>query len=481
MNLRGGSGGVDTFTVTLPGGALTLDLTNNTAGTGDIDVLNLVSSGSAANTVTINQAAHSLIDSADTTDKIVVSGTQNITFVGDGDTLANISGTGSRTTTLALEKAAGYTGTVAWTSNAALTGAAFFNRATGLDTLNLTVATGQNITVNENTKVGLSVANGTQTYNVDNATTTQMTAGAGTLKLDMTGSSAANAIQTSITTGAQVGTVVITNSTIDSTITTLDTSTTATTTDTVVLSGSKALTIGTWTATASEVMTGAGVTGNLNVTIGANAATVIGGSGSDTLTGGAAADSINGGAGDDVLSGGAGAGIVDTITGGTGSDRFVLTGTGVDRIADFSMSGTNGTDVLAFSVGGLGQFSALKDGNSAAVAAGATARVKLVSAATTLAAGDNVIVLSGTYADSATMEVAIESGGSRALTLGAAPTANDDLLVVWSDGTNSYVGAYNLATTATTPTAAGAYTGIATLAGVTSVDAIASANFLFIA
>jgi len=475
LNLRGGSGGVDTFTVTLPGAAVTLDINNNTDGTGDIDVLNLVSGGSAANTVTINADAESLIDSADSTDKIVVSGSQNITFAGDGDTLANISGTGSRTTTLALEKAAGYTGTVTWTSNKALTGAAFFNRATGLDVYNFTVAGGaNNATFNEATTVNLSVANDTAIYDVDNATTTQITAGAGTLKIGLTGSSAANATQTLIRTGAGVGTLVLTNNTIDSTITTLNTSGAATT-DTVVASGSKNLTVGTWTATAGEVFTAVGLTGNLVATVGANGATVLGGSGNDTITGGAAADSVSGGAGTDVLSGGAGA-IADTMTGGAGADRFTVIGTTADTITDFSISQG---DVIAVSIGNDGVTTIA--GANAAVAAGATAGVRLISGATTLVAADNVLVLTGTFASSAVMEVAIESGGSRALTLGGAPTAGDDLLVVWSDGTNSYMGYYNLTTTATTPIAADSYTNVLTLTGVTSVDSLTSGNFLFIA
>jgi len=495
LNLRGGSGGTDTFTVTLPGGAVTLDITNSAAGTGDIDVLNLITSGSAATTITLNQAANVLVDTADSTDKIVVSGTQNLAITGDPDTLAYIGGTGVRGTNTLLEKASGYSGTITFNSNAALTGAGFFNRASGLDVLNVTTtALGQNITVNENTTVNLAINNGSLLYNTDNATTTSAAAASGTLKIGLTGDTSANATQTGISTGANVGTLVLTNTTRASTITTLDT-TTGTTADTVVVNGDKALTITAWNATANEVLTATNFTGNLTATSANAAATIIGGSGSDILTGGSAlADSLVGGAGDDVLSGGAGA-AADTLVGGLGSDRYTLTGTitVADRIADFSVSGTNGTDVLALSVGGQtgtasgvngvtagNALGSLCSGNGTTIAAGTSVGATLVSAATTLTSATNVIVLSGTFATQALMETAVEVGGTRQLTVANANTGNEDYLILWSDGTNAYFGYLNAGGTATTFTAATTYGNIVTLAGVTSVDAFASTNFLLL-
>jgi len=477
LNLAGGSGGSDTFTVTLPGGAVTLDVQNNGA-TGDIDVLNLVSN-TAANTITLTAGSELLADATDTTDQIVVSGTNNLTITGDLDLI----GTGARGTNVLLTKASGYTGTVTWNSNAGST-ATNINRAVGIDVLNLKADPGAiALTVNEATTVNLEVASTATSYQVDGSGSSQMAAAAGTLKLGLTGNSAANAIQAAVVTGDRVGTLVISNNTIDSTITLLNTS--AGDADTVVVSGSKALTISGWTTDAGEVLTAAGLTGNLTVTTITNGGTVVGGSGSDTISGGATADALSGGAGDDILRGGSTDTTADTMTGGLGNDRFILAGTAVDRITDFSISGTNGTDVLALALGASGvlgvglQLTLLEDGNNNAVTAGSTAKVKLVSAATTLATGDNVIVLSGTFADSAAMELAIE-GGTRALTLGAVSTAADDILIVWSDGTNSYIGGYNITST-TAAITAGGYNGIATLAGVTSVDTIASANFLFIA
>lgn len=470
--LSAGSGGTDTFTLNLTGGAETLTIANAVAGTADINVMN-INSNTAANTVTLSSATHELAGSS-TGDVINIGGTQALTIIGNGDVFSGTSATNGE----AMTKAAG-AGTVTLVSNTVLGAASFFNRA-AVDVLSLTTAaTGNNITINEATTLKMGFANASRTYDVGtNSTTGVLTAGSGTLKIDLAGSSAANAIQTSITTGLGVGTTIFTNNTIDSSVTTLDTSTTAATVDTVVVSGTKNMTVGTWTATAGEVMTASGLSGNLVATIGVNAATVIGGSGNDTITGGAAADSINGGSGNDVLNGGA---LADTVTGGLGNDRIVVASSvTIDTVTDFSISGTNGVDQIAFSIADILVLSAPKDGGAVAIAAGTTVKSVLVSAAKTLVADENVIVLSGTFANAAAMEVAIESGGTRQLT-STALTAGDDLIIVWSDGTNSHVGGYNDAVGATTLGATGTYTEIVTLAGITSVDAIASANFLFIA
>lgn len=474
--LSGGSAGTDTFTLNLTGGASTLTITNAAAPTGDINVLN-INSNTAANVVTLSSATHEVAGNA-STDAINIGGSQALTFIGDGDVIGGSSARTAATQGEAITKATG-AGTLTFTNVAALGNPTFFNRAL-LDVLNITtVAANADITINENTTLQLSVANGTQSYDVDNNNlTTGLAAGAGTLKVNLTGTTAANAIQTSFKTGVNVGTSVWTNSTIDSTITTLDTATTATTVDTVVVGGSKNMTIGTWTATGGEVLTAANLTGNLTATIGATGATVQGGSGNDTITGGAAADSVGGAAGNDVLSGGTGA-INDTMTGGLGNDTFIITGTGSDTITDFSFSGTNGTDIIGVSVGTAG-IAALNDGNSAAVKAGTTAKIKLVTAATTLAAGDNIIAISGTFTSAALMEAAIEATGSRQLTFSTALVANEDIVVAWTDGTNGHVGFYTNAVGATTLGADGTYTELVTLTGVTSVDALASANFQFV-
>jgi len=328
----------------------------------------------------------------------------------------------------------------------------------------------------------LTFANGTTTYDVGNTSTAGTIAnGGGTLKLSLEGSTAANAIQTSITTGAAVGTTVITNSTRDSTITTLNTHASAGTVDTVVVSGSKNLTVGTWTATGGEVFTASGLTGNLVLTIGATGASVIGGSGADTITGAAGADSMNGGAGADRINGSIDA-AADTMTGGNGSDTFMVGDiTGQDVITDFSVNdASKGTDVIALSTTLL--TSAFQDGASASNAAGTAAKVVQVSGATTTAAGDNVFVLTGTtFANAAAVATAVQAGGTRVITLGANSAANDDYLLVWSDGTDAYVSGYLNATGTATALAGGTMTQLAKLVGLTSVDTLGSANFAFVA
>ena len=82
------------------------------------------------------------------------------------------------------------------------------------------------------------------------------------------------------------------------------------------------------------------------------------------------------------------------------------------------------------------------------------------------------------FASTALAEAAIENNGGFELTLAGANTANDDLIVVWSDGSNSYVGAYNITSAATNPLA-GDMTVIAELVGVNASVAgtLAAANF----
>ena len=111
--------------------------------------------------------------------------------------------------------------------------------------------------------------------------------------------------------------------------------------------------------------------------------------------------------------------------------------------------------------------------------------VREASAATTLAAGQNIIVLTGaTFTNAAAAQTAIEAGGSRALTFASNTTAADDIILVWSDGTLGHISLVNIASAAATITAANAtIADAATLVGVTSIAAgdFVAANFAFIA
>jgi Ca2+-binding RTX toxin-like protein len=206
-----------------------------------------------------------------------------------------------------------------------------------------------------------------------------------------------------------------------------------------------------------------------------------------TINGSSGNDTITGGAGDDVITGGTGA---DTITTGTGSDTVVLAAgsmgavgvnTSADTITDFAQA----TDTIQFSITGQ-TGSLVSNGKNVAVAAGAAVVQHIAdSTATTLGETTNVVVLDGTFTSVAAMITAIGgSSGSTKLTEAASFTANSDLVVVWTDGTNSHVSLVNDANSGsdaamldTDLTA----TEVVTLSGVTSVAAYTAANFSFIA
>ena len=464
FTVDGGAGGTDTFVVNMGGGANTMTI----GTTQTIENFTLNTGGSAANTITLGSSAILVGNAA--TNAMVVGGTQALTITGDLDAVVNTT----RTTGIALTKAAG-AGALQFTSNAAMAAAGGFMNEALFDTIRLgTVAIGNNLTINENSTLQLAFNQGTITFDVDNNTTTAIAAGGGTLKLDLAGATVAANTTDSLTTGVGVGTTIITNNgAAAGTITVLNTAATATSVDTVVVSGTKDLTVGTWTATANELFNAAGLSGSLTLTIGANAATVIGGSGSDLLTGGNGLDLIRGGAGNDRINGG-GNNVVDTLTGGDGVDTFIMNGAATDVITDFTLN-----DVIGLSLAAVGT---MNDGDSAAVTVGTLARVVHVSAATTLAAGQNVIVLDGTFANAAAVETAIEAGGTRQLTFTTNIGTTDDIVVVWTNGTNAFVSTYaDPGTAAATLAAACTLTPLLQLSGVTSVDNFSSNNFIVLA
>lgn len=101
-------------------------------------------------------------------------------------------------------------------------------------------------------------------------------------------------------------------------------------TSTINVTGDQDVTI---TTTNAQTVSATGLTGDLTVTVSAQA-TITGGAGDDTLTGSGAEDAISGGAGDDTITGGAGN---DLLTGGAGADTFVYASgaDGTDTITDF--------------------------------------------------------------------------------------------------------------------------------------------------
>jgi len=167
-----------------------------------------------------------------------------------------------------------------------------------------------------------------------------------------------------------------------------------------------------------------------------------------------------------------------TLASEQGSDTVVIGAASVTVVNNFE-AGTSGDEISI----DLSDVGAPVEGDGNDAAAGTTVKIVEVTGADTVAADENIVVLSGAiYASTALAEAAIENNGGRELTLNKAnDSANDDLIVVWSDGSNSYVGAYNIGSTAANPLT-GSLTVIAELVGINASVAgtLVSANFDFV-
>jgi len=195
------------------------------------------------------------------------------------------------------------------------------------------------------------------------------------------------------------------------------------------------------------------------------------GSGDDDITGGGAADAIDSGDGDDTVDGGAGA---DEITLGDGDDTVILTDEATtDSLEDFVV----GDDLVQIDVSAIG--SDLVDGNGDSLAADASVTIQsqLSSATTDIAVGTQILAFTDTLADAATMLGALD-----ALSFAAAgtPADNDDILVLWTNGTNTFLSSVNvLITTDAIDDGGVTNTTMATFVGVT-IATLTAANFEFI-
>jgi len=293
----------------------------------------------------------------------------------------------------------------------------------------------------------------------DNATTLTSLSQSTAVLANVDGSAASGAITLTATTRTAAATVKTGSGddSIELTLTTeggntIDAGTnstlTASTGDTLVLNGTATgATIVDLSVTADQI-TQINTVANAATQIGfehvnASGATVAGGtftitgtSGINVITGAAGNDTIDGGSGNDVIDGGKG---TDTILLGSGStekdtvylDSPLVAGYGNDVISGFSAGATaSGGDILRLkSLDGTGTVAAadiqFKD----------TTGVGFTPAHDTT---DWIIVMNGTsYATSALAEAAakvvgVDSGGT-------AITANSDVYVIWSDGTNAYI------------------------------------------
>jgi Ca2+-binding RTX toxin-like protein len=214
--------------------------------------------------------------------------------------------------------------------------------------------------------------------------------------------------------------------------------------------------------------------GNDNIIAGAGNDTIDGGAGNDTITdtggnnaiiAGDGNDNITGGTGSDIIDGGAGNDTIanvatgnnatagDVLTGGAGSDTFILRGdfnppggaqlsavyANVPFITDFTVGGA-GADILQLS-GAIGNYSPGTPGffnGVAAAAAGATGIMNVANAggATAIVPGTDLIkLITGVATAGLTAQQAFAAaiGGATVTTL----TANDDIFVMFYDTTNS--------------------------------------------
>ena len=164
----------------------------------------------------------------------------------------------------------------------------------------------------------------------------------------------------------------------------------------------------------------------VNLTTSDDAATITSGSGDATITGSTAADTIVLGSGDNTVNTQDGA---DTITAGDGVDTINV-GTANDTVvvSGFDVSG----DVISLSIAVF----ATETGNGTTVASYFTPVVQTAvgAAAFTLAATTSIIKLTGTYSNSAAMELALEADMTTATGIDG-----DDMVVIWTDGADSYV------------------------------------------
>ena|GEM_PF-2440400 len=220
------------------------------------------------------------------------------------------------------------------------------------------------------------------------------------------------------------------------------------------------------------------------------------GAGNDifTSTDTVAADVINGGDGTDIITGGGGD---DTISGGTGVDSFVLdyslAGVDVDVISDFATgaagdqidldvsalqtAGTSGINALAT------QFTDLQAGTDQTDAT--PVAIQEITADAAAVAGTNVYVIVGTTAATpAALATLIEVGTHEITGAHANVAVQDSFIVVYTDGTDAFVAACQVAVDSGGDFVAGDLTAVnlAQISGVTAITAglFNNANFDFI-
>jgi Ca2+-binding RTX toxin-like protein len=216
--------------------------------------------------------------------------------------------------------------------------------------------------------------------------------------------------------------------------------------DSSIVDGTDAVTINASGLGLVTTITGSGTSDT--ITGSAAADDITGGGGIDTITAGTGNDTISGGAGVDTITGQGGN---DTITGGAGDDVFVLAA-GEDTITDFVVGAAEDDIHLDLSeIEGestmdlvfLDDWVSVAD--SAAPAATTVTGAFDLGGAGVATADSMVLVLNGNITGTTTTALetavgtALKSGGDFAMTVNTATEANDGWLVLFDNGTNSYL------------------------------------------
>jgi hypothetical protein len=241
----------------------------------------------------------------------------------------------------------------------------------------------------------------------------------------------------------------------------------ATTVGQMTLSGAGTFTINgsDMDITTLEMINAQSATGTTTIVMNSlGSATIVNlGTGTNTYTASSFADTVN-------LASGGGTDTVQAHNMDTNQNAIVVNNfqKGSSASDVISVSGTNleGTTFLASGVD-------LQDGNGADMGANANMTIKEITAATTLAAGDDVMIMVGaTFANTDAVETALEAGGSMALTTGTRLAADDEgFFVVYSDGTDAYLA---LAVAPTRPAAAAIASGELTVDNIVKLSGISS-------
>jgi hypothetical protein len=195
---------------------------------------------------------------------------------------------------------------------------------------------------------------------------------------------------------------------------------------------------------------------------------------------GSATNTIISGVGNDVITllGGR------TAVAGNDTIRYSAATQGTDNIINFiGGAAASGGDVISIAVGTGGI--AAYNGSFGAVASAATVSLISQSAGTgfTMASGDNLIRLTTAYASTATMIADLASGSGKATLSSGTFVSGAKLLVVWTDGADSYVSvATNMSSGGTTMASGSLTVTDATLAQISGVTpgALVAANFAFV-